>query len=652
MNSRQKDILRLLLLEREGYTLVQELTQKLKCSDKTIRNDLKIIEEFLKDSSTAYLVKKPGLGVFLNMEEKDKKMLFQYTQHDTAKGEDDRRAICIAYDLLTSRKAITMNQLASKYYVNSSTIRTDIEKVKRWLNKKDLVLITKQKVGLIVEGDEKKVRFALSDLSSLITSPISVEQFWEDKFSRFEIDTVKTELHHMESLYEMKLTDEAYDRLLMHVLIMVKRVKTRQTIKVTEKEQQVVKNAKEIRIAAELLKRIGESFIVRFPEEEVSYLALHLLGTKVRNVPLENHQKMAELTDEAPMLEKIMETLLTRMSALMIIDFSKDSELRKGLSLHLYSALNRLHAGFQIKNPMLSDIKKIYPYMFDMVIYVLDEIKETFDVTIPEEEAAYLTIHFQTAIERMRKQDSGKKRSVIVCHMGIGMSQLLQAKLERHFPQLEVIDTLAKSDIDPYLSQEKVDLVITTTSLENVPVPNIVLSPLMADSEVEKLEGFLRDLNSTQQKPTDRDKLENFLDTSLVFLELEEEHRYEVIEKLAVALHEKGFVKQEYGHSAIKREQKSATYIGSRVAIPHGAPSLINHPAIAVATLKQPLDWGGEKVSLVFMLAIRNDSRDTTRHLFKQLASLTDNPESIQHLIGETDAKAFLEMLHHKMVNQ
>jgi hypothetical protein len=55
---------------------------------------------------------------------------------------------------------------------------------------------------------------------------------------------------------------------------------------------------------------------------------------------------------------------------------------------------------------------------------------QTFDLYIPEEEAAYLTLHFQAAIERLRRSSHNPKRTIIVCHMGIGMSQLLRTKIK------------------------------------------------------------------------------------------------------------------------------------------------------------------------------------------------------------------------------
>ncbi|HAS00604.1 MAG TPA: hypothetical protein DCR67_01820, partial [Brevibacillus sp.] len=61
-----------------------------------------------------------------------------------------------------------------------------------------------------------------------------------------------------------------------------------------------------------------------------------------------------------------------------------------------------------------------------------------------------------------------------------------------------------------------------------------------------------------------------------------------------------------------------------------------------IATLKEPIEWGSEKVSLVFMLAVKNDDQEDTRQLFRELSFISEQPAFIQMLIKETDNMQFL----------
>lgn len=158
MNKRQQEILYVLLSESDGHVLVQDLADRVSCSEKTIRNDFKAIEDYLVKYSNALLVRKPGLGVYLNIEEGERIKLFNglYSVNNRPKYEsDEERALQIAYNLLMNVKPVTAQDMATQHFVNRATIKKDLDKIEKWLNRVDLALVSKQRVGLTIEGHEK-----------------------------------------------------------------------------------------------------------------------------------------------------------------------------------------------------------------------------------------------------------------------------------------------------------------------------------------------------------------------------------------------------------------------------------------------------------------------------------------------------------------
>ncbi|MBO1910321.1 PTS sugar transporter subunit IIA, partial [Microvirga sp. 3-52] len=130
-----------------------------------------------------------------------------------------------------------------------------------------------------------------------------------------------------------------------------------------------------------------------------------------------------------------------------------------------------------------------------------------------------------------------------------------------------------------------------------------------------------------------------------IFLQIDLEHRYEVVEMLATALYKRGYVQEEFIHTAVLRERTSATSIGSSIAIPHGNPSGILHSGIAVAILKQPIEWGVDKVSLVFLLAVVDEETKVTKSLFNELSFLSEQDELVKELIQQKNTSAFIKSL-------
>ncbi|MGE8203643.1 BglG family transcription antiterminator [Heyndrickxia sp. NPDC080065] len=643
MNTRQKEILFLLLSESDGHVLVQELANEVNCSEKTIRNDFKVIENYLEKYPGAHLVRKPGLGVYLKIEEHEKADLFNklsHVNHRTKYESDEERVLQITYNLLMNIKPVTAQEMASHYFVNRTIIKKDLNIIGKWLSHFDLTILSKQRVGLVIEGSEKNKRKALARLSDLIRNSELTNQFIKEQFLYHEVEMVTNELKLLQKRHSLFFTDDTLENLLIHTLLMIRRVKLKQSISIPEKEIETIRKMKEFEWTLEFLKRLDLAFAIHFPEEEVVYLTAHILGGKFR------YQDETEFTKSNPILSKVVQHLIQRMSQLTEVDFSSDPVLIDGLYIHLYTTLNRLNYDLSISNPMLHDIKRMYPYMFNKIIQVLEEINETLTVYIPEEEAAYLTLHFEASIERLHHHEKSKK-VIIVCHMGIGMSQLLRTKIERKFRHVNVMDCIAKADLEEYVRKyPDVELIISTIPLPELAIPHLVVSPLLDWTEEKKLEEFIKQANEPNSKEKKEFVMLNYTTPFLVFLQQDIKHPYELIEKLANALHDKGYVDKKYIENAIIREKMSATTIGGGIAIPHGNPKFIKESAIAIATLKEPLDWGSEKVSLVFMLAVKSDGQEVTKQLFRELSFISEQPSFIQKLTKETNVMKFLSYLH------
>jgi len=651
MNTRQKEILYLLLSEPDKYSLVQDFADRVNCSEKTIRNDLKIIEDYLDDYSDAHLTRKPGLGVYLDIEEHEKVRLCNelHTVKEEPKYQsDEERILQIAYDLLMNVQPVTAKEFADQYFLNRSTIKKDLNKIEKWLRRFSLALVSKQRIGLIIEGTEKNKRKALTRILDLINNPSITNQFIKKQFLYHEVEFIASELKVLQKRHSLYFTDDTLESLLLHTLMMIRRTKLKQSISISKREITVLQKKKEYKWTYEFLKKLEKFFVIHFSEEEVVYLTLHILGGKVRYPKNDASWDLDIIDEENSVLFKILCHLIYRVSELNALDFNKDQILKNGLKIHLYTTLNRINYDLSVSNPMLNDIKKMYPHMFDIVIDVLGEINQLFDLFIPEEEAAYLTLHFQASIERLDSNRQKQKNVIIVCHMGIGMSQLLRTKIERKFHQIYVMDCISKDDLDDYLTKHQdVELVISTTSISGVKIPHLIVSPLLEYTEEKKLEDFIKQFDEPVRQEKTAFSMLDYTTPFLVSLQDDVEHRYMIIEKLAKVLYEKGYVEKEYAVHAIMREKMSATTIGAGIAIPHANSKFIKQSAIAIATLKEPLDWGTEKVTLVFMLAVKNEEQKMTKQLFQELSFISEQPSFIQKLTTETNVMKFLSYLHY-----
>ena len=260
---------------------------------------------------------------------------------------------------------------------------------------------------------------------------------------------------------------------------MIKRIKQKSPILLPERDTKITERV-EYKQAQKLVKEIEPFFSLRIPESEVTYLAWHLISGKKLTVGEANN----------PFLEMLVTELITEMTQLTKIDFATDITLFQGLSIHLQPVLHRLSYQLPIKNPLLTEIKNKYPYMFSMVILALKKSNELFRVILLEDEVAYIVLHFQASVERQKQMTLKKKRAIIVCHLGIGMSHLLRSKIERQLPDLQIVHCISKADLINYLG-DNLDLIISTVELPDVPIQHIVISPLFDLADQERLQVFI-----------------------------------------------------------------------------------------------------------------------------------------------------------------
>ncbi|MGG4554452.1 BglG family transcription antiterminator [Paenibacillus humicus] len=646
MNTRQQEILRMLLSDAGRYFIVRDLAMNLSCSEKTIRNDFDAIDVYLAQHGSARLLRKPGIGVKLDIEEQERARLFHQlfrSVQDSGYERDDNRMAALAYELLMNTKPTTLQELADKYYVNRSVIKKDLDSLHPWLEKRKLAVVSKQKVGITIEGAEKDKRAALSKVSQLIGT--TTNHFIKRQFEAYEVDIVTRELKRLEEEQFVHFTDEAFDNLLVHTLLMIRRTKLNQPISFSKQEQAFIRNKREYQWTLAFTQPLERSFSVHFSADELVYLTAHLLGAKIRShsrietadLPEQPLKITAEVTE-------ILESLLRKMSSLTFIDFGQDAALKEGLGIHLSSTIHRLSYGLSVTNPLLHDIKKMYPYMFSMVIYAANELNRNFNFAIPEDEAAYLTLHFQAAIERLNKQTKLIRNIVTVCHMGIGISQILRSKLERKFSAIQVLDSVRRADLKAYLDRHPVDFIVTTIPLDGIDVPHVEVSPLLEAADIKKIASFLEQLEE-HSPDASASFLQMHTKPSLILTQVEVSHRFEIIEQMANLLYAKGYVEQNYAHQALLRERASSTAIGGGIAIPHGDPRLVKQSQIAIATLKEPLDWEQDKVSIVFMLALRSQEQENTKKLFHRLSLLSEQPSLVEKLIRAEQPEEIFSLL-------
>lgn len=513
MKKRTQEIL--LEIIKNDDTTISNLAEKFNVSQRTIRNDLNSINDFLiiNELSPISLInngrieKKDDIKVAYELiSDKD---LYTY------KLSKEERKIMISILLIESSEYITLSKIADTLYVSRATIINDLNNVKEYLKSGNLTVLSHANKGLRVEGFESDKRNFLlkailsdKDYKNLIYS-VNKENVLIDS----EIDKIHKIINEQEHYHETYLTDSSYNKLKNYIMISISRLRRGEMI-----EHQDIICEETHSMAKDILKYISQYCNVMTTADEEAYLSKFLNGLKYLKKEKENsNESMVKI-------QFITRQFVEGVSHDLKINLNDDYDFYLNLSNHLESIFRAKNYNFP-QNEFIDEVVSKNPDIVAATNKNIDVIEKYAQRKISDIEIAYITIHICAAIERKKKQEIAF-HVILVCNGGVGTSQLLQAKLKTHY-NFQIVDIVSAHDENNIISKNA-DLIISTVPLKNADIDHVIVSPLFTDEDYIRVGSKIDEIRSNRNIPARLEKKEitskgliNRLKT--VFMEYDEE---------------------------------------------------------------------------------------------------------------------------------
>jgi mannitol operon transcriptional antiterminator len=483
LSTREIRVVEVLLRHPEGMT-ANDVADRLGVSARTGHRDLDRASRFLDPHGLA-LVRRSGRGLSVEgPDEARESALGALGEMNPSGLMPEERRLSLLRTLLGSRDPIKLRALASRSRVAVGTVSRDLDELEGWLSDFGLDLLRKPGYGVEVSGSERDLRQAMSylvlrDLEEPPNPARSSDLLDEGRLSRSKALVSK-----MAGDLPYALADDAVTSLGVHVAVMVERLSRGNTVDLDAQTRSRLRDAVEHEHARRLAKSVEESFELEVPEEEVSYVTMHLRGAKLRD------EEAIRLYPGGPDLEiaSRVKALIHYVEAETGVSLAGDGSLYAGLLAHTERAIHRLRDSVRTYNPLLDELKRDYPALFDLVE---GGVKKIFaDEDFPEEEVGFVVMHIGAALDR--GQGSFPRTALVICPSGIGSSRMLSSRLEKEFPQIQQIRNSSLSELDAVGSGE-FDLVVSTVELSGVSEEDYVrVQPLLPEEEVEKIRTHLK----------------------------------------------------------------------------------------------------------------------------------------------------------------
>lgn len=627
------------LLHRNSVISVGAFTNKYHCSEKTIRNEMKMIKEILKKHQVDLIYKKKQGYQIINhsyksiekIEQDIKKEFYSLPIHQS------ERVYYILKRFLLTDEYITIDELSNELFISRVSISQSLKRVREILEEYHLHLDNKPHYGLKLIGNEKNIRKCIIEhgIGEVSFNFLDEKNYRNIQnlpiFKDINLLRINQLIKEETAKAHISFYDAFYNNLIIHVAVAIKRIKDKNYIE-TFSIQPLDQYKEDILIANVITNRLEEEFDIVFPQSEINYIAVHIISNRIADID-ENRLFL----DETYIL---VNKMLLLASKEFDIDFISDDILKKDLYIHIKSTLSRLSFGIQVPNPMISQLKEQFPFAFEIVVNICHN-KEIELYELNEEELGYVAIHFAASLERFKERSISKRKVLIFCASGIGTVRLLEAKLKNEFKNYIEITTLY--DMSHLLQvQNDYDLILSTIPLKDPNVDVLYVSPLPTKEDMINISRTLlkkrRNLNY---------KISDIFQPELFSIYNEQQDKEELLKTLSQYLYERGYVDEKFYEGLLEREKIVDTGIGNLFAIPHPIKNVALKNGIYICILKKPIQWTKSKqVSVIFVLVIRRSEAKYFEKVYNLIADIASDIENVHKIIDCNNFNEVMDVLN------
>lgn len=574
----------------QNETLPQdELAQRLSVSTRTVRADITALNALLIQHGAQFVLSR-GNGYQLRV---DDPMLFQSLQDSRPRllripRTGSERVHYLMVRFLTSAFSLKLEDLADEWFVSRATLQGDMAEVREWLARYQLTLETRPRHGVKLFGSEMTIRACLTDLLWQLAQQDSTNPLLTQEALNAGVpEQLTSVLQDAFSRWHIRLTDEGELFVRLYCAVAVRRVSEGYPLPefTADDVDDAVRNAaRDIAVAIQQL--AGKTLA---PSEE-NWLRVHIAARQVQDIA----PSQINADDDEALVNYILQYINSHYNYNML----SDEQLHADLLTHIKTMITRVRYQIMLPNPLLDNIKQHYPMAWDMTLAAVSGWSKYTPWTISENEIGFLVLHIGVGLERHYNIGYQRQpRVLLVCDAGNAMVRMIEAVLQRKYPQLVMTETITLRDYEQRHGISE-DFVVSTVRITEKDKPVVVMSPFPTDYQLEQI-GKLVLVDRTRPW-----MLEKFFDARHFRIINEPVDQQTLLAELCNQLNDEGFVDDDFVDSVIEREAIVSTILGDGIALPHALGLMAKKTVVYTVLAPKGIAWGDETAQVIFLLAI------------------------------------------------
>ncbi|SBW08233.1 putative transcription antiterminator [uncultured Eubacteriales bacterium] len=678
------------LLERTLIT-TKELESITGLTNRQLMYRIDKINDLFRAKKVPLLSLKHNKGIVLSEETRAAaiQMMKQYSDEKKYYLNKDERLAFIYLALFINLDYLSLNHFTDAMKVSRSSVILDLRDLKQILEENGILIVNNRTRGYFIKGSEVEIRRQLVKFVINISSVNQDSKIFDYFIKEFKLESFEDAKETIASLMEEHNIAFIRSRMIEFIYIFIflfNRIgantsgeDARGVLDIPEIP--VIRQLKEYSFTQDLL---YNAYNLEALDADLCYISALIIGISVGEAK--------ENTQDISLITKMVLEIMNRFQSLSGFDYTSSEKIFEQLYSHFRPAYYRLVFKLPIYNPLCDIVKEEYKEIYKLVSKTMKPFGQLYGLDIPEDEIAYLTMHFGAILLTGKEANQPKKKTaLIVCSSGIGSSAILYTELKNLFPELNFLLPIELSKVSTIT--EAFDIIFTVDNIAemiDLRIPVIVVSPVMTlkekyqikrevylkmenlflkqpkVSEVMKivkkysevnaetalhdeLASYFSQIENITAPPENALKLSDIVSEDLIRLHVAAENSEDAIRKSARALLENGKITESYIDEMVKVAKEEGPYIviTKHVALPHAKSKYgAKEIAMGIAVLEQPIRFGNKRndpVKYVFSLS----AVDHESHLqaMAELLELLEN-EAFYHLLDHAgDPKQIMDFI-------
>ena len=583
MNNLTKRNIKLLkiLYDAGDYISSIRLADELDISIRTVKSEIKSINAIIS-LTNSFIISKYGKGYLLKLSNQFDKSLVEGKRFNHFFDSNQDRIIYILRKLLLADNYIKIEKLADDLYISRGLLTKILKDVRSQLIRFRLSIVNKPNYGILIKGNEKDKRLAISDY--FFHSDIELNTEYLKDFSKIGYNKQKNRdlFKYIDEIlykYKIDLSEYSVNNLIVHLYITLSRIHSGHQIEISSELNS--KNSVEYKAARELLDYFRTKINIDVTCEEIDFIAEHIKSKRILDVVLLSDSEIRKL-------KQCIEVMYLEINNNFGFDFTLDSELYQYLYLHIPQMVRRLQAHMTIRNTSVIDNKRRYLFATKVTHSACAVIEQYYNVRVDLNEFGYLLLYFNLAITKFEVNKiikigifTGRSRPESMMYLNEVREQFPSRKYD-----IENIQKISE-DYDLIVSLYKCDT--------EVSCPLVIIENDDYMNKVQKIVYEIRYQNLNISK---------YLQDEYIYFNLEGETKADVC---------RNFYKLLYDRNLITDIPNSANEfiddeIGNGIVHFQDSYRIVRKNMWFICTLKKPIYWDKQSVKILMLTKTKKEN--------------------------------------------